>query len=61
MFLFGFIAAPHSCEWRLNAWLIAGVLVGITCVVLPFHSTGARPVRSPLGSAILLGAACFLV
>ena len=61
MLVFGFIAAPHSCEWGLNAWLVAGLLVGITCVVTPFRSPGARLVRSPLGSAALLGSACFLV
>jgi hypothetical protein len=61
MLVFGFIAAPHSCAWGLNAWFIAGVLVGITCVVTPFRSPGARVVRSPLGSAVILGGACFLV
>lgn len=61
MLLFGFIAAPHSCAWGLNAWFITGLLVGLTCLVLPFLTPGARLVRSPLGSAILLGAICFLV
>ena len=61
MLVFGFIAAPHSCAWGLNAWFIAGVLVGIACVVTPFRSPGARLVRSPLGSAVILGGACFLV
>ena len=61
MFLFGFIAAPHSCEWGLNAWFAAGVLVGIICFALPLRFAGARLVRSPLGSALLLGGACFLV
>ena len=61
MFLFGFIAAPHSCAWGLNAWVVTGLAVGLTCVVLPFRFAGARPIRSPLGSAVLLGAACLLV
>ena len=61
MLLFGFIAAPHSCQWGLDAWLLAGVLVGLTCLVLPLRLPGARPIRSPLGSAILLVLVCFVV
>jgi hypothetical protein len=61
MLVFGFIAAPHSCAWGLNAWFITGVAVGLTCLVVPFLSPGARLVRSPLGSAILLGVICFAV
>ena len=61
LYLFGFIAAPHSCEWGLGAWFWTGVVVELTCVIVPFRSPGARPVSSALGSAVLLGAACFLV
>jgi hypothetical protein len=61
MLLFAFVAAPHSCAWGLSAWFVAGVLVGITCVVVPLRFAGARLVRSPFGSAALLGGACFLV
>jgi hypothetical protein len=61
MLVFGFIAAPHSCAWGLNAWFIAGVVVGIICIVAPFRFPGARLVSSPLSSAMLLAVACFLV
>lgn len=61
MLIFGFIAAPHSCAWGLNAWFITGVLVGLTCVIVPFLVPGARLVRSRLGSALLLGVICFAV
>jgi hypothetical protein len=57
----GFYRRPHSCAWGLNAWFITGVLVGTFSVALPFRFTGARLVRSPLGSALLLGSVCFLV
>lgn len=61
MLVFGFIAAPHSCAWGLNAWFLTGVLVGITCFVLPFRFPGARLVNSVAGSAVILAAACFVV
>lgn len=57
MFLFAFIAAPHSCQWGLNAWFFTGLLVGLTCVALPLRFAWARLVNSPVGSAAILGAA----
>ena len=61
MYLFGFIAAPRSCQWGLDAWFMIGLGMLILCVVVPLRAPGARLVRSPLGSAALLGGACFLV
>ena len=61
MFLFGFIAGPRSCQWGLEAWFMIGTGMLITCIVVPLRAPGARLVRSPLGSAALLGGACILV
>lgn len=61
LFVFAFAAAPHACEWGLNAYFGAGVVIGTICVGLPFLRSRAVLFRSPLLSALTLGAGCFVV
>lgn len=61
LFVFAFVAAPHACEWGLNAYLGTGAVVGVSCLGLPFLLPGARLFRSPHLSALTLGTGCFAV
>ncbi len=45
LFVFAFVAAPHSCEWGLTAYFNTGVVAVIALMVIPFvFSRGLRPV-----------------
>jgi hypothetical protein len=57
--LFAFVAAPHSCEWGLNAYFWAGVACVVLLAGLPFALLSASLIQRRLLIAFALsGAAC---
>jgi len=49
LFGFAFIAAPHSCEWGLKAYVWAGLVTLLALVLLPWvFDTAATPWRRAL-------------
>ena len=51
LFLFAFVAAPHSCEWGLTAYFFSGVAVLLALFATPLALRTDRtvPVRIGLG------------
>ena len=59
--VFAFVAAPSSCDWGLNAYLLAGVALFLGLAALPFATSGGLIVVSRIGSSLLLGCAVLTV
>ena len=58
MFGFAFVAAPHSCEWGLKAYVLTGIAVALAVATLPWLlETRASPGWRALFSVAFLGAA----
>lgn len=43
LLVFAFVAAPHSCEWGLNAYAVAGFAFVVALFALPFFQRDAVP------------------
>jgi len=41
--VFAFVAAPHSCEWGLDAYALAGLASAVGLFALPLVHHGAVP------------------
>lgn len=61
LFVFAFVAAPHSCEWGLGAYFWTGVVLLLVGAVLPFVPAFRPAVRSPVLQALLYFALVFAV
>lgn len=55
LFGFAFVAAPHSCEWGLKAYVLAGIAVVLVVAALPWLlESQATPGRRVLLSLVFM-------
>lgn len=57
LFVFAFVAAPHSCEWGLTAYFWAGVACVVLLAALPFALLSASLIQRRLLIAFALAGA----
>lgn len=57
LLVFAFVVAPHSCEWGLEAYFVAGVASLAALLVVPFIVRAGASVGGRAGLALALVAA----
>lgn len=55
LFVFAFVAAPHSCAWGLDAYAGAGLAVVVALALLAFIGHGRSARRAALHVALGIG------
>lgn len=53
LFVFAFVAAPHSCEWGLDAYFWAGIAAALLLAAAPFTRWSKPAASTPLLQSLL--------